>query len=365
MSNKDYYQILGVERGASKDDIKKAFRKLAHQFHPDKVGGDEARFKEASEAYGVLSDDKKKAEYDAYGRTFAGAGGEQGGPQGFGGFDFSNFAQGGGFRQGAQGMEFDLGDIFGEFFGGGGQSRTPRGRDISIDIELTFKESVFGIERRVLLMKVGTCDECDGTGAKKGTELITCITCNGAGKVHEAKQTMFGAFSTTRPCSVCHGSGKIPREKCGTCAGHGVRRREEEIPIAVPAGVDDGEMVRLSGAGEAVPGGLSGDLYVKIHVKQDSRYRKEGADIVMTHTIKLTDALLGAKHELETLDGPLSVKIPEGVTHGERLRVKGKGIPQGRAGTRGDLYIKIDIKIPTKLSRTARKMIEQLREEGV
>ena len=359
--SKDYYNILGVERNASKDEIKKAFRKLAHKYHPDKAEGDETKFKEAGEAYAVLSDDKKRAEYDAYGQTFAGGGGPQGG---FGGFDFSDFARQGGF--GGQGVEFDLGDIFGEFFGGGGRTRTKRGRDISIDIELSFKESVFGVERKVLLQKMSECDECSGRGARPGTELVTCSACNGAGKVHETKQTMLGVFSTTRACEVCHGTGEVPKEKCGTCAGQGVVRRQEEIPIVVPPGIESGEMVRLTGAGEAVPGGVPGDLYVKVHVKADSRFKKEGADIVMTHHVKLTDAILGAKHDIETLDGPLSVKIPAGVSHGERLRVKGKGVPYDSSGSsRGDLYIKIDIKLPAKLSRKAKKLVEALREEGV
>jgi molecular chaperone DnaJ len=357
--SKDYYNILGVERNASKDEIKKAFRKLAHQYHPDKQGGDEQRFKEAGEAYSVLSDDKKRAEYDAYGQTFTG-GGPSSGAGDFGGFDFSGF---GGHGFGGQGVEFDLGDMFGEFFGGG-RSRTPRGRDISIDIEISFKESVFGVERRVLIAKMSTCDECGGTGAQKGTEMMTCSACSGAGKVHETRQTMLGVFSTTRACTVCNGTGKVPREKCGGCAGHGVRRREEEIPVAVPAGIENGEMVRLTGAGEAIPNGVAGDLYVKIHVKHDTRFKKEGSDIVMTHSIKISDAVLGAKHEIETLDGPLTLKIPEGVSHGERLRVKGKGVPMGRS-SRGDLYIKIDIKIPSKLSKTAKKAFETLRAEGV
>jgi len=361
--SKDYYNILGVERGASKDEIKKAFRKLAHKYHPDKAGGDEAKFKEAGEAYSVLSDDKKRAEYDAYGQTFAGSGGA--GPQGgFGGFDFNDFAQQGGF--GGQGVEFDLGDIFGEFFGGGGRTRTKRGRDISIDIELSFKESVFGVEREVLLHKMSECDECGGRGARAGTSLVSCEACNGAGKVHETKQTMLGAFSTTRGCEVCHGTGEVPKEKCGACAGQGVTRRQQEIPIVVPPGIESGEMVRLTGAGEAVPGGVAGDLYVKVHVKADPAFKKEGNDLVMTHSVKLTDAILGAKHELETLDGPLTVKIPAGVTHGERLRVKGKGVPTDHTGnSRGNLYIKIDIKLPAKLSRKAKKLIEELAQEGV
>ncbi|HCC05662.1 TPA: molecular chaperone DnaJ [Patescibacteria group bacterium] len=357
MSNKDYYNILGVDKNASKDEIKKAFRGLAHKYHPDKKGGDEKRFKEIGEAYSVLGDDKKRAEYDAYGRTFNGSGGGQ--PHG--GFDFSGFSQGFG---GGQHVEFDLGDIFGDIFGGGGRgAERKRGRDISIDIELTFKESVFGVERRVLLMKTGTCDVCKGSGAKVGTETVTCERCNGAGKVHETKQTMFGAFSTTRECEVCFGKGSIPKEKCPTCKGLGVTRREEEMTIAVPAGINNGEMIRMTGGGEAVPGGVPGDLYVKIHVKQDSRFKKEGFDIVIPLSIKLTDTLLGSSQKIETLDGELTLKIPQGVTFGERLRIKGRGVPKGSG--RGDLYVKIEIQVPNKLSRSAKKAAEMLRDEGI
>lgn len=355
MSKKDYYSILGVEKNASKSDIKKAFRNLAHKYHPDKQGGDEARFKEIGEAYSVLSDDKKRAEYDAYGRTFGGGAG--GGPHA--GFDFSQFAQGFGGQQ----FEFDLGDIFGDIFGGRGH-REKRGRDISIDIELSFKESVFGTERRVLLTKVSTCDECDGNGAKKGTKPVACSTCNGSGKVHEARQTMFGAFSTTRVCEVCHGRGTVPKEKCGNCGGVGVLRKEEEIAIAVPAGINNGEMIRMTGGGEAIPGGGSGDLYVKVHVKQDQRFRKEGYDLIMPLSIKLTDALLGASKKIETLDGELTLKIPQGVSFGERLRIKGKGVPKG-GSARGDLYVKIDIQIPNKLSKKAQEAVETLQNEGI
>lgn len=365
MSAKDYYSILGVDKQASKDEIKKAFRKLAHKYHPDKSGGDEQKFKEIGEAYATLSDDKRRAEYDAYGRTF-GSGGSPGQGGSSQGWDFSQFSQGfggfGGAPFGANGVEFDLGDIFGDFFGGGRQAR--RGRDISIDVELSFKESIFGVTREVLLMKTGVCKECAGGGAKKGTKLSTCTTCNGAGKVHETRQTMLGTFATTRLCATCHGAGKIPETPCTACKGQGVVRQEEALRIAVPAGIEDGEMIRMPGAGEAVSHGAQGDLYVKVHVKQDARFRREGHNIVMPFSIKLTDALLGAVYTVETLDGPLSVTIPQGITHGERLRVKGKGVPQ-RGGARGDLYISMDIQVPNKLSRKAKQAAEALREEGI
>jgi molecular chaperone DnaJ len=353
--SKDYYAVLGVERGASKDEIKKAFRKLAHKYHPDKKGGDEKRFKEIGEAYSVLSDEKKRAEYDTYGRRFNGA--QDAGGYG-GGFDFSNF---GGF--GGQQVEFDLGDIFGDFFGGG-RKQERRGRDISIDIELSFKEAVFGVERRVLLTKASTCNACDGSGAEKGTGTKDCVTCNGSGKVHETRQTMFGAFSTTRSCEVCHGTGSVPKTKCGTCGGVGVMRKEEEMVIAVPTGINNGEMIRLTGKGEAVPGGMPGDLYVKVHVKEDKTFRKEGYNIVMPLEISLSDALLGASKKIETLDGELTLKVPQGISFGERLRIKNKGVPK-RGGARGDLYVTIEIQIPQKLSRKAKQAVEQLKEEGL
>jgi molecular chaperone DnaJ len=356
----DYYKTLGIEKGASKEDIKKAFRKLAHKYHPDKKTGDEKKFKEVSEAYAVLSDDKKRAEYDAYGRTFGGGAGGPQGAGGFGDFDFSQFAGG----MGGQGVDFDLGDMFGDMFGGGRQ-RTRRGRDISIDIQLSFKEAVFGVERKLLLTKMNVCDVCGGSGAKPGTKMVRCGTCNGEGKVHDVRQTMFGTFSTARVCDVCNGKGEVPEEKCGTCAGDGVVRGEVEVPLSVPAGIRDGEMLRLSSAGEAVPGGVPGDLYVKVHVAEDARYHIEGQHIVMPLHVKLSDALLGSSYTVETLDGEMKVKVPAGVDHKERLRVKGKGVPGRSGGARGDLYFEVRIPMPSKLSKKARKAVEVLREEGV
>ncbi len=355
MAQRDYYETLGLQKGAGKDDVKKAFRKLAAQYHPDKKTGDEAKFKEISEAYAVLSDEKKKAEYDAYGQAFNGAGGSAG--QGFGGFDFNGFQQGAG-----QGFEFDINDIFGEMFGGGGQ-RQARGRDISIDVELPFKDSIQGTVRKVLLTKNNTCDECTGSGAKTGTEMKTCDTCNGNGKVRETRQSIMGSFQTVRECNTCNGTGKIPKERCGHCAGMGVRRSEEEIEINIPAGIQPGEMIRMTGRGEAIPGGTPGDLYVKVHVKAHDTINREGANLVSQLPVKLTDALLGNTYSIETLDGAVELKIPAGVKHGEMLRMKGKGVPQN--GRQGDFLVKIQIETPGKLSRKARKLVEELREEGI
>ncbi|MDB5238471.1 MAG: chaperone protein DnaJ, molecular chaperone DnaJ [Candidatus Kaiserbacteria bacterium] len=359
---KDYYEILGIKKGATEEDIKSAFRKLAHKYHPDKKGGDEAKFKEASEAYSVLSDKKKRAEYDTYGKTFAG-GGPQGGAGGFGGFDFSGF-QGGFQGQGGQAFEFDLGDIFGDIFGGAGGGRgANRGRDISIDIELSFRESIFGATRDVLITKVGTCDTCDGSGAKPGTKMKTCGTCNGKGELRETRNTMFGNITTNRVCATCHGKGQVPETPCDTCKGAGVVRKQEEIHIEVPAGVLDGEMIRMPARGEATPGGTAGDLYVKLHVKRDPNFSREGSNLLMGLPIKLSDALLGAHYTITTLDGDHQLAIPVGVTHGEVLRVKGKGVPTGRS--RGDLLVRIDIQFPKKLSKNAQKLIEELKNEGL
>lgn len=364
--SKDYYNLLGVQKSATQDDIKKAFRTLAHKYHPDKGGGNEQKFKEASEAYAVLSDDKKRAEYDAYGRVFSGSGGGSAGPSGFEGFDFTDFASGQGFGQGA-GVEFDLGDIFSDFFGGGGRTtsaRQARGRDISIDVELPFLEAIFGTERRVLIGKTSLCETCRGTGGKPGAPLADCKTCNGKGKIRENRRSIFGSVQTVRPCSECRGIGQVPSEVCAVCRGAGVRRGQEEILVRVPAGIDDGEVIRLAGAGEAVKNGGAGDLYVKVHVGKNALFRKEGSNLVTDLSVKLSSALLGDEYTVKALDGEMTVKIPQGIRHGEILRVKGRGVPIER-GRRGDLMIKIQIDLPAKLSKEARRLAEEMKKEGI
>lgn len=354
---KNYYETLGVDKKATQDDIKKAFRKLAQKHHPDK-GGDEAKFKEITEAYSTLSDEKRRKEYDNYGQSFPG-----GGPQGAGGFngagfDFSGF--------GAQGMEFDISDLFGDLFGGAtrGGTRIKRGRDISIDVEVTFKESVLGGRRSVLITKVGKCDVCQGSGAKPGTAMHTCKMCNGAGRIHETRNTPFGAMSSQRTCPECEGTGKIPDEKCTNCKGHGVLRKEEEINVVIPAGIDGGEMIRMPGQGEAIKGGTSGDLYVKIHVKPHPTFRKEGLNLVMQLPLKLTDALLGTSVTVSTIDDKsLEVKVPPMTSAEETLRIRGKGVKV--EGGSGDLLIHVTATLPKKLSGKAKKAIEELKSEGL
>lgn len=361
MSGKrDYYDVLGVQKSASKDEIKKAFHKLAHKYHPDKKEGDADKFKEVSEAYSVLSDDKKRGEYDSYGRVFGSGGG--GGAGGFngGGFDFSQFQD-----AFSQGFEFNMGDIFNDFFSGGaGATRQARGRDISIDLQISFKESIFGVKRNVLLAKTSVCDACQGSGAKMGTDMKTCSHCNGAGKVHETNNSIFGTITMVQPCRPCKGTGKIPTEKCETCRGEGVYKKQDDIEIMVPAGIEGGEMIRLSGMGEATQGGSSGDLYVKVHVQPDARFKKDGPNLVTELSIKLSDALLGASYKIQTLEGEEMLNIPQGVTHGETLKIKGKGVPYAR-GKRGDLLVRIKIQLPSKLSRSAKALVEKLKEEGI
>lgn len=356
---KNYYETLGVDKKATQDDIKKAFRKLAQKHHPDK-GGDEAKFKEITEAYSVLADEKKRREYDSYGQTFAGGGAGAGG---FGGFDPSQFQ--GGF---AGGVEFDLNDLFqgfGDIFGSGAaRGRAKRGRDISVDIEVTFKESILGGKRSVLISKIDKCEVCTGTGAKAGTELQTCTTCNGAGRIHETRQTIMGNIQMQHACPTCEGSGKVPKEKCENCKGHGVLKREVEINIDIPRGIDGGEMIRMPGLGEAVRGGVSGDLYVKVHVKPHALYRKDGPNLVMDMPIKLTDALLGTSITITTIDDKsLEVKVPAMTKTEETLRIRGKGVhyPEGA----GDLLIRITASLPKKLSGKAKKAIEDLKSEGL
>jgi len=364
--NKDYYKILGVDKKASKDDIKKAFRNLARKYHPDVKGGDAEKFKEVNEAYTVLSDDQKRTQYDNFGQAFGGNTG--GGFNGFqgnwedfakqSGFDFSGFGNSGFSAEG-----FDLGDIFGEFFGGGRREQKKRGRDISIDIEISFEEAAFGTERNILLNKISVCQTCGGSGGKKGTEMITCKNCNGKGKIRELKRTIFGSIEVSHTCETCSGSGKVPKEKCETCDGSGILKKEEEIKIKIPSGIDDGEMMRMTGAGEAVKSGSAGDLYIKIHVKKHKIFRKEGNDLIMNLEVKLSDALLGATYDIQTLDGISKLEIPVGVSTGEILKIKGKGVKNG--SSRGDILAIVKIIMPKKLSKSARETIEKLKEEGI
>ncbi len=361
---KDYYKILGINKGASKDEIKKAFHKLAHVHHPDKNKGDDKKFKEINEAYQILSDDKKRSNFDNFGSADMG-GFSQGAGQGNWGGGFNggqwDFSQGG-----AEGVDMgDIGDIFGNLFNGGRSRRKEsRGRDISTEIKLTFRESIFGVTRNIKINKKSACNICNGTGAKHGTKMDSCKICNGQGKVREIKRSIFGNFSNIKTCENCHGSGKIPKEKCGICRGSGILKKDEDIKVNIPAGINKEEMVRLNGMGEAILGGSPGDLYVKVDISEDDTYKREGLNLVMDLPIKLTDSILGMVYKLKTLEGnTMEVKIPGGIKHGELLRVRGKGVPYSNG--RGDIIIHILVSIPTKISNKTRDLIKKLKEEGL
>ena len=350
---KDYYKTLGIEKNASKDDIKKAFHKLAHKYHPDKKDGDEAKFKEVNEAYQVLSDENKRAQYDQFGSE----GPQFGGGQGFGGFDFSGFGQGQG------GMEFDLGDMFGDFFGGGGRTKKRGGADLQTKMSLEFREAVFGVEKEIRITKPSTCTTCKGSGAKPGTELHACSHCNGNGTVRHIQRTILGSIATTATCDKCHGLGKVPKDPCATCHGNGVVTEPRTIKISVPSGIEHGETLRLSGLGEAISGGRSGDLYVHISVTPHKSIVRERNDLVTLLEIKLSDALLGAQYAVETLDGSKPVTVPAGTKIGDTVVLKGFGVPVG--SKRGNFVVKLNIKLPEKLSKKAKEIIEELKKEGI
>jgi molecular chaperone DnaJ len=349
----NYYETLGISKNAPKEEIKKAYHNLAHKYHPDKTKGDDKKFKEINEAYQILSDDKKRAEYDAYGRIFSG--GEQGqGFEGFNGFDF-----------GGQGFGFDINDIFENFFGGQTRrTQTRRGRDISIDLELSFEEAIFGKEKRVLISKTSLCEKCHGSGAESPKDLQKCPVCHGSGKIHETRRSFFGSLTSLRECSKCLGQGSIPSKKCSNCRGQGVMMKTEEIIVRIPAGIQNNEMIKLISLGEAVVNGTPGDLYVKIYAAKHTLFRREGDNLTMDLDIKISEALLASEREIRTLDGIIKLKIPAGIDSGEILRVKGKGVPK-RNGGRGDLMIKIFVRTPRKISSTAKKLIEELKKEGL
>ncbi|MBI4592505.1 molecular chaperone DnaJ [Candidatus Uhrbacteria bacterium] len=345
---KDYYKTLGVDKGASQDDIKKAFRKLAHQYHPDKAGGDEAKFKEANEAYQVLSDEKKRAQYDQLGSAaFDGSGGFGG--QGFGGF--SGFQGGAGFE--------DLGDIFGDLFGGGrSRSRERRGSDIQVDMELTFNESIFGVNKEVELTKTDTCDRCGGTGGEPGEAMETCKDCDGNGVQIGVQRTVFGNIQTKHTCATCQGTGEMPKKPCKTCHGQGVERKKQTLTVTIPSGVENGSMLRVRAQGEAIKGGQTGDLFVRLHVPKDRHFERDGATLLTEATIGFTQAALGDTIGVETVDGSVDLKIPAGTQSGAQFRLRGKGVPHNRG--RGDQIVNVTVRTPEKLSREQKRLLEDL-----
>lgn len=353
MTKRDYYEILGLTKSASADEIKKAFRKLAVKYHPDKQGGDEAKFKEVNEAYEVLKDDAKRQRYDQFGH--AGMGGAAGGGAG-GGNPF-----GGGFGQG-QNVEFDLGDLFGSFFGGGNDGRrTRRGQDIAIEVALDFEQAIFGAEEQVALNLEDTCLHCKGSGAEPGASVKTCPTCKGSGQVNQAMNTIFGQINQTVTCQTCHGEGKVPEKICSVCHGKGTQRRRKEVKIKIPAGIDDGATIRLSGYGEAVKGGSKGDLYVNVRVKPHKKFTREGSLILSTETVDMITATLGGELQVATVDGPLTMKIPAGTQSGTDFKLANHGAPSLRGGGRGAHIVTVHVQTPTKLTKHQKELLQEFK----
>src|SRR3989339_10691 len=351
---KDYYQILGISRTASEEEIKKAFRALAHQHHPDKQGGNEEKFKEINEAYQILKDKKKRAQYDQFGSgAFDGSQGFGGGSgQGFGGFDFSGFSQQGGFE--------DLGDLFGDMFGFGGRGgrarqTRKRGGDIQMDLDLTFSESVFGVEKEINIAKTSFCQRCGGTGGEPGTKQKTCERCGGSGVIVQAQRTILGVIQSKQTCEVCQGSGEIPETSCDACQGLGVEKKKKTLRITIPSGVEEGSVLRVHGEGESVKGGIAGDLFVRLSVRTDKRFHREGQHIYSEAEIGFTQAALGDTIEIETVEGKGDLKIPAGTQSGTQFRLKAKGVPM-RSG-RGDQIVIIKVMTPKKLSRKQRQLL--------
>ncbi len=361
---KDYYDILGVPRGASEDEIKKAYRKLAHKHHPDKSGGDEAKFKEASSAYSVLSDKDKRKQYDQFGQTFDGAG--AGGGQGFGGFDFSGFSGRGnqaGFDFGGGGFE----DIFSEMFGGGGRSsarsRAQAGNDIQVDVEITFDEMAKGVKKDIRLQKLSQCATCKGSGGEPGASEETCKTCHGQGQIQRTVKSFLGVFSQAEICPSCHGKGKTFSKQCHGCRGDGRVRSEQTISVDIPAGIASGQAISLAGQGEAGESGArAGDLYVVVRVKPHRFFDRKGDDVYSSAEISFAQAALGDKIIIETLEGDVTMKIPAGTQSGEIFRIRDKGIPHLQKYGRGDHMVKVIVDIPKKLSKEQKKLIEALQK---
>lgn len=364
----DYYQTLGVSKSASADEIKRAYRKLAHEHHPDKDKGNEAKFKEINEAYQVLSNPEKRAQFDRFGSNFQNTAGGNGAggfnPGAAGGFDFSNFAQGFG-----GGVEFeDAFDIFSDIFSGGG-GRTPRrerGVDLEMDLNLTFEEAVFGTEKEVTLEKMDVCEHCHGIGAEPGSKVMTCPKCHGQGQIRTTRRTILGQMSSVVTCDQCDGTGKVPEIPCSVCKGSGRKRRVKTIKIKIPAGVEDGQRIRIPNEGEVgYKGSNFGDLYLRLHVGNNPKFKREGPNIYTEAPISFYQAALSTEIEVQTVDGPVKVKIPAGTQSGKVFRLKGKGAPILNGSGRGDHFVTVHVVTPTKLTKKEKELFKQLAaEEG-
>ncbi len=355
--SEDYYEILGVSRSASDDEIKKAYRKLAHKYHPDKEGGDEEMFKKINTAYQVLSDKKKREQYDQFGSNF-----EQAGNAGFGGF--TQNAGGWEFHFGGGGFEDIFSDVFRSTgFGTDSQDRK-MGSDISADVTISFEEMVKGVSKEVKLYKNVTCQACQGTGAE-GQEMEDCSECGGKGRKVKNIQTILGSIQQTVTCDVCQGTGKVPKVKCSKCGGDGVVKEYQAIQVDIPSGVEDGQTLKVSQQGEAVQGGIPGDLYITVHVQADDRFQRDGNDIISVKKLKLSQMILGDVVDVETVYGVVQVRIPAGTQSGDILRIKGKGIDGGGYFNKGNHLVKIVAEIPVNLNSRQKELVEKMKEVGL
>ncbi|HEX3015723.1 MAG TPA: molecular chaperone DnaJ [Desulfobacteria bacterium] len=342
---RDYYEVLGVPKTATAEEIKKAYRKLARQYHPDVRPGDkeaEAKFKEINEAYEALSDDEKRQRYDQFGHAGMDPN-QQGGFGGFGG-DFGGF-----------------GDIFDMFFGGGTSRRGPqRGADLRYDLEISFEEAAFGVEKEIQVPRQETCEECHGSGAAPGTQPARCTQCNGTGQITVTQATPFGRIQTARPCHVCHGTGQVINTPCRKCGGQGSVRHVRNLKVKVPPGVEEGLRLRLTGDGEAgEKGAPPGDLYIVIHVKAHRFFERDGNDVYCEIPITFVQAALGGEVEVPTLDGPVKMKVPEGTQTGTMFRLRGHGIPFRRGSGRGDQRVRVVVATPTKLTEKQKELLSE------
>ena len=354
---RDLYEVLELKKGASEDEIKKAYRRLAKKYHPDLNPGDktaEQKMKEVNAAYEVLSDPEKKQRYDQFGHAGIdpsyGAG--AGGAGGFGGF-----------------QDFDLGDLFGSMFGGGfgGQQQRrggpQRGENLRISLQLSFEEAAFGCEKSVSIARTESCKDCGGTGAQKGTSPETCPVCHGSGQVKTTQRTPFGVFASSGPCQNCRGTGRIVKDPCDKCHGTGKIRKNRTIKVKIPAGIDDGQTISLRGEGSAgVQGGPAGDLYVTVYVKEHPLFKRDGQDVLLEMPVTFVQASLGATITVPTIDGKVQYEMPEGTQTGTIFRLKGSGIPNVNGRGRGDQYVKVTVEIPKGLSREQKDLLRKFED---
>jgi molecular chaperone DnaJ len=352
MAKRDYYEVLGVGKDASADEVKKAFRRLAVQHHPDKEGGDEAKFKEINEAYEVLKDTSKRQRYDQFGHAGVGSSSASSGSGGYGG-QSSNFDFG----------DMGFGDIFENFFGGGQggrqQQRQARGRDVEVRVDVTFEQAIFGTEETMSLNLEDTCDHCKGKTVEPGHDLKTCETCKGSGQVVNVMRTIFGNIQQASVCPTCKGTGKVPEKVCTVCHGKGTQRKVQKITLKIPAGIDDGAVIRLREHGEAIANGPKGDLYVNVRVKAHKKFTREGDIVLSEEHVDMISAALGAEIDVDTVDGPVRMKVPAGTQSGTDFKLSSHGVPHLRSEARGAHIVTIVVDIPTKLTKHQKELLEQ------